>query len=195
MTDSIQQLLQAWATHDAVTRAIVIVCAAAVTYVLGVAWVVIVAGRRDRLRVADVARVVALALAAYVASTVLTGLVPDPRPYLVAHAQPLIPISRDNGFPSDHTLLAAALTVSLWWIDRRLAPVFAVCTVLVALGRLGVGAHHTLDVVGSIAIAVTLGALIGLVPLPTAWSRPFLPVLRTVARAIRRPIVRRDPLA
>jgi len=66
-----------------------------------------------------------------------------PRPYLVTHTRPLIPTSHDNGFPSDHTLLAAALTASLWWIDRRWLGAFALGTLLVLVGRLGVGAHHT----------------------------------------------------
>jgi undecaprenyl-diphosphatase len=116
----------------------------------------------------------ALVVVAYVASRILTGVIYDPRPYLVEHLRPLMALSRDNGFPSDHTLLAAALAASLWWIDRRLVLPFAVGAVLVMLGRLGVGAHHTLDVLGSVAIVTAAAVLAGALPLPVAWKAPLL---------------------
>ena len=46
--------------------------------------------------------------------------------------------------------LAAALTAGLWWLGRRFMVPFAAGTLLIMLGRLGVGAHHTLDVAGSV---------------------------------------------
>jgi membrane-associated phospholipid phosphatase len=46
------------------------------------------------------------------------------------------------------------------------------------IGRLGVGAHHTLDVLGSLAIAVVAALVAALLPLPAAWRRPLLPTLQ-----------------
>jgi membrane-associated phospholipid phosphatase len=71
-------------------------------------------------------------------------------------------------------LLVSALWASLWWIDRRWLGAFVVGVVLVGLGRLGVGAHHTLDVVGSLAIAAGAALVVALLPLPAAWQRPIL---------------------
>ncbi len=64
--------------------------------------------------------------------------------------------------------------ISLWWIARRYIPLFALGVILVALGRLGVGAHHTLDVVGSFVIVLVVALIIGLIPLPRAWRTHFL---------------------
>jgi undecaprenyl-diphosphatase len=118
---------------------------------------------------------------AYVVTKLLTHVIVDPRPYLVAHVCPLFPVAHDNGFPSDHTLLAAVLPVSLWWIDRHLMLPLALGTLLVMMGRLGIAAHHTIDVLGSMTIAVAAALVVGALPLPAAWQG---------ARLVRRP--RRD---
>jgi membrane-associated phospholipid phosphatase len=178
MHDVIQQGLQTLASQNGVARDAVIVCAVTLLYLLGVSWLLIVVWRHARLTVATMARIVALGLLAYLAAKVLTHVIVDPRPYLVAHVRPLIPVAHDNGFPSDHTLLAAVLTVSLWWIDRRLMLPLALGTLLVMMGRLGSGAHHTIDVLGSVAIAGAAAVVVGALPLPVAWQG---------ARLVRRP--------
>ncbi|HEX8035798.1 MAG TPA: phosphatase PAP2 family protein, partial [Ktedonobacterales bacterium] len=94
--------------------------------------------------------------------------------YVVAHQQPIVPIAHDNGFPSDHTLMAMVLTTSLWWLWRRFVPYFAVGTLLVMLGRLGIGAHHTFDVVGSVVIVLVVALVVGMLPLPRAWTTPII---------------------
>ncbi len=185
MQDSIQQGLQALAMRDVLTRDIAIVCAAAIVYALGAVWLLVLARRRARLTLTTVARLALLGLGAYLVSKALTGLVVDPRPYLVAHTRPPIPVARDNGFPSDHTLLAALFTAGLWWIDRRWLPAFAAGTLLVALGRLGIGAHHTLDVVGSALIVAVVAVAIDALPLPRTWNRPILAPLRSSRTPVR----------
>jgi membrane-associated phospholipid phosphatase len=160
--------------HNGFARAVFVLCAVALVYLLSLAWLVVVAWQRTRLTVATAARIVALGVLAYLVSKALTRVIVDPRPFVEAHTRALIPTSRDNGFPSDHVLLVATLGASLWWIDRRWLGAFAVGVVLVGLGRLVVGAHHTLDVVGSIAIATGAALMIGLLPLPALWQRPIL---------------------
>lgn len=173
MGDRIQQTLQSLAMQNSVTRAAAVLCAALGIYVMVTAWLFIVERRWTRLTVATVARMAGLAVVAYVVSKALTAVIVDPRPFLVAHARPLIPTARDNGFPSDHVLLAALLTASLWWIERRALAPFAAATLLVMVGRLGVGAHHTIDVLGSVLIVVVSAALIDRLPLPSAANRPL----------------------
>lgn len=170
MPDAIQQGVQTLAAQNALTRDIAIFCAAALVYLLSVAWVLVVVRCRTTLTVATVARLIILGLLAYVLSTALSHVIIDPRPYIVAHTRPLIPVARDNGFPSDHVLLAA----SLWWIERRLLLAFAVGTPLVLLGRLGIGAHHTLDVLGSVALVAVAALVTRALPLPATLHRPLL---------------------
>ncbi len=194
MHDVIQQGVQALATQNTVTREVAVLCATVVIVLLAAAWLVVALRHRRTLTLATTSHA-ALAVLALLLAKVSTHVISDPRPYLIDHVAPLTPLSRDNGFPSDHTLLAAVLAASLWWIDRRLIVAFAVGAVLVMLGRLGVGAHHTLDVLGSVAITLVAALIVRALPLPTRWSAPLLPALRLVSDAAVRPIVRRDPSA
>lgn len=185
LRDAIQQNIETLAVHNAIARPIIILCAVALVYLLVAGWLLVVARRQNRLSLAVAAHIVGLGILAYLASKVLSGIVVDPRPYLVTHTHPLIATARDNGFPSDHVLLVAWLTASLWWIDRRWMPAFAAGMVLVMIGRLGVGAHHTLDVLGSVVI-VTVAALVSrAIPLPARWSAPLFPAGRALDRAGR----------
>ncbi len=195
MHDTIQQAVEGLALHNTAARVVVILCAAVLVYLLGLAWVVVVGRHWRRMTLRTVVRVLALGVLVALGSKVLTHVIIDPRPYIVAHTHPLIPVSHDNGFPSDHTLLAAALTASLWWIDRRLLLAFAGGTVLVMLGRLGVGAHHTLDVLGAVGIAAVAAVVVRAVSLPATWERPLLPALRGASGERTRSIARRDPSA
>jgi len=193
--DVIQQGVQALATQNTVTREMAVLCASVVIVLLAAAWLVVALRHRRTLTLAATARIVALAVLALLLAKVSSHVINDPRPYLVDHVAPLTPLSRDNGFPSDHTLLAAVLAASLWWIDRRLIVAFAVGVVLVMLGRLGVGAHHTIDVLGSVAITLVAAFIVRALPVPAPWDRPLLPALRRASMAAVRPIVRRDPSA
>jgi membrane-associated phospholipid phosphatase len=186
MHDVIQQAVQALAYQNTLTREGAIACAVVLVYLLGLAWLLVVAWHRTTLTMATVARIVALSVLAYLVAKALAHVIVDPRPFIVAHTQPLISASRDNGFPSDHALLVATLTASLWWINRRWLGVFALGAVLVGLGRLGIGAHHTLDVVGSLAIATGAALVVGLLPLPAGWQRLILTGQRPADARARR---------
>lgn len=77
----------------------------------------------------------------------------DPRPFVVTHSAPLVSHMPDNGFPSDHTLLLAALaTLASYW-NWRLGLLLWIIALLVGAARVYVGLHHSIDIVGSIVIA------------------------------------------
>ncbi len=78
----------------------------------------------------------------------------DPRPFVVGHFTPLIQHAADNGFPSDHTLLVAALAmVGTYW-NKWLGVVLWVIVVLVGSARVYTGVHHAIDILASILIAI-----------------------------------------
>lgn len=106
----------------------------------------------------------------------------DPRPFVVEHVHPLIAHAPDNGFPSDHALLAAFLVVCVLFTRAWLAMLLvALLAVLVDWARVGAGIHHPVDVIGS-AVFVALGAVVALVVTPFLFDRitPHLP--RTLSR-------------
>jgi undecaprenyl-diphosphatase len=175
MTDVLQKAAQTLATENGATRDMAIGLAVYLLYLLCAAWLVTIGLSTARISVADALRVGLLLLLAFLAAQVLHAVVSDPRPYITAHTQPLTPVGHDNGFPSDHTLLAAALTASLWWIDRRALWAFTVGTLLIAIGRLGIGAHHTLDVAGSMGIVAVVAVGVAQLRLPAVWDRTLVP--------------------
>ena len=78
----------------------------------------------------------------------------NPRPFVVGGFEPLVPHDPDNGFPSDHTLLVAALAALLIPFYKKGALWLWLIAGVVGLSRVYVGVHHFVDVLGSIAIAL-----------------------------------------
>lgn len=90
----------------------------------------------------------------------------DPRPFVVGRFTPLIPHAPDNGFPSDHTLLASFLGYVLWRYSKWAGIVTLAAAICIGFARMYVGVHHLEDIVGSFVIAaVSTLVAIGLLQL------------------------------
>lgn len=101
----------------------------------------------------------------------------DPRPFAIGHFHPLVSHVADNGFPSDHALLAAFLVVCVLlvrvWVT---VPLVATLGVLVDWARVGAGIHHPIDVIGSaVFVALAAGIAVVITRFVLAWISPHLP--------------------
>ncbi len=76
----------------------------------------------------------------------------DPRPFVNGDIKPLFTASRDNGFPSDHTLLSAFLAFVALLYSKRLGWALLAVAILIGWARVFAGVHHAVDVVASILI-------------------------------------------
>src|SRR6185312_13600685 len=56
---------------------------------------------------------------AYILAKIAGHFYYDPRPFVVGNFTPLVAHAADNGFPSDHTLLAGALAASVMCFNKR----------------------------------------------------------------------------
>lgn len=83
----------------------------------------------------------------------------DPRPFVQGHFTPWISHATDNGFPSDHTLLAAFLAWISLTKSRKIGGILLVVALLIGLARMAAGVHHSWDILGSFVIAA-IGCLI-----------------------------------
>ncbi len=127
-----------------------------------------------------IATVIMLVLS-YVFAKIGAALYSDPRPFTVDHVKPLISHAADNGFPSDHALLAAAIVGAVLLLSPTWSIPFVILGILVDWARVGSGIHHVLDVIGSsvfVAIALLIGiALAGPIyraiapQLPAGWGQ------------------------
>lgn len=100
----------------------------------------------------------------------------------------LTPHAPDSSFPSDHAILACAVTMVLATRSRRLGAVLAFFTVLVLVSRVYVGAHYPADVLGGAvigglaALATVRAARLAVV---TAWIGAVFGVLARFRLAAR----------
>src|SRR5437588_12536207 len=99
---------------------------------LAAAVVLVLLYRTPRTRIVRWVVSVGVMLAiAYIAAQIGGALYQDPRPFAVDHFRPLIAHAADNGFPSDHGLLAAAILAAVGLARLLWALPFAVLTALV----------------------------------------------------------------
>ncbi len=78
----------------------------------------------------------------------------DPRPFMVSGVEPLIQHAADNGFPSDHMLLAASLAAVVTYFNKKIGIALWVVALLIGASRMAAGVHHAADMLGSIFIAL-----------------------------------------
>ena len=117
---------------------------------------------------AVVALVVTLALIQVAAS-----LHTDPRPFAVDPAlHPYFAHPADNGFPSDHTALAATVALLVMMYRRRVGLVLLVASLVAGAARVVAHVHHTQDIVAGAIVAALSVALAAVV---WRWVRPLLP--------------------
>ncbi len=110
--------------------------------------------------------------------SVLAGhLFYDPRPFVSEGLTPLISHAADNGFPSDHALLTGTLAAIATPFSFSVGALLWVLAILVGSARVLAHVHHTLDIVGSYAIAAV--SAVAMYPLLRKLRDPF-------ARAIGR---------
>lgn len=82
------------------------------------------------------------------------------RPFVISHVTPLFAHAADNGFPSDHALLASFLGFTLLGYSRNLGVALLINAVLIGAARVAAHVHHPLDILGSfvfsaVAVMVT----------------------------------------
>jgi membrane-associated phospholipid phosphatase len=79
----------------------------------------------------------------------------DPRPFVVDPSiRPLFAHPPDNGFPSDHTTLAATVAFLVMIYRRWLGAALLAASVLVGVARVAAHVHHGQDIVAGVLIAV-----------------------------------------
>ncbi|MDH6113389.1 membrane-associated phospholipid phosphatase [Kitasatospora sp. MAP12-15] len=127
-------------------------------------WVWWHARRTSSVVMAQVLAAPVLVVVAYAVNSVLKSLVDEVRPcrqIVGSVSLETCPQPTDWSFPSNHSVIAFAAAVALWFVSRRIGRIALVAAVLMAVSRVWIGVHYPHDVV--------VGALVGtLVALPLA---------------------------
>ena len=115
-------------------------------------------------------------LLSFLGAQIAAALYNDPRPFVVGHYRPLIAHAADNGFPSDHSLLAAAIVAVVAFARWLWTLPFVLLGGSIEAARVGAGLHHPIDVIGS-DVVVIIAALVAAVLAPSIARRlmPYVP--------------------
>jgi undecaprenyl-diphosphatase len=127
-------------------------------------------------------------LAALAINQPIAAAVNETRPCNTLPGIVVLHCNTDAGFPSDHAVMAGAVTAGLWLVHRRLGALAALAAVTMALARVYIGAHYPQDVLAGLA----LGAAVSLTGF--ALARPLLRwILTVLARTPLRVLVTATP--
>lgn len=112
---------------------------------------------KAKLRVQLIFAIIIAGMLALIISRVAARLYYHPRPFIANGTTPLVPHGNDNGFPSDHTLLAATLSAAVYYYYRRGAVLLFVIATLIGLGRVLAEVHWPVDILASLVIGAISG--------------------------------------
>jgi len=125
-----------------------------------------------------------LAVLVFLINQPIASAVSEERPYYkMPKALVLLAKSHDWSFPSDHATLAGAVTVTLFYVSKRLGYISLALALLMAFARVYAGVHYPLDVaVGLLdgALTATIVRLILIVPITSIVQRLRLSKLKTL---------------
>ena len=136
---------------------LIIFCAKYLIFVIVLAILLVWLKLSVKTRWQFAAAVVSAGIIAFALSKITGALYYHPRPFVTQNIEPLISHGSDNGFPSDHTLLAMTLSTVIYYYRPRLAAGLFGLTLLVGIGRVLAHVHSPVDILGGLV----LGALAG----------------------------------
>jgi len=127
--------------------------------------------RQDKVGLA-VQTIVALVMAV-VLIQLAAAIHADPRPFVVNPSiKPLFAHPGDNGFPSDHTTLAATVALLVMSYRRSLGAALLAASILMGATRVAAHVHHVQDIVAGVLIAALA---VGITAAAWRWARLRLP--------------------
>lgn len=110
----------------------------------------------------------------FVLTRIGSALYYDPRPFTHPGVIALLPHAADNGFPSDHTALAASVAVATFLMNKKLGSLLMILAVLVGLSRVAAHVHSPIDIIGSIIFA-GIGGLVAYYTTALIMKRIYKP--------------------
>jgi len=98
-------------------------------------------------------------------TTIIRFFYHHPRPFDVLAVKQLIPES-GYSFPSGHAALYFALSMGVYFYNKKLGTAFFVVSILMGVARIFVGVHWPADILGGALIGIVMALLVNLCARP-----------------------------
>lgn len=138
---------------------VIIFCAKYLVFIVGLVavgyWLTL--PKKQKLTVA-IFGVITLAVA-FILAKIGGAVFYDARPFVLDHVTALFKYTADNGFPSDHTLLAASIGLAIFMASKKWGAGLLAAAVIIGTSRVLAHVHHPIDIVGSL-IFVAIGGML-----------------------------------
>jgi undecaprenyl-diphosphatase len=121
---------------------------------------------------------------AYVANFVIHHIWDRPRPYETHVFRHPWSVSTDASFPSDHASIALAIAFAVLAFDAVAGGILLAAAVLIAVGRVLIGAHYPGDVLASLAVALIVAFVV------VRHLRPFVSWVVSLVERVTDPLLR-----
>jgi len=121
---------------------------------------------------------------AYVANWVVHHIWDRPRPYETHTIRHPWASATDASFPSDHASVALAIAFTVVAFDAVAGGILLGAAVLIAVGRVLIGAHYPGDVLASLAVALVVAAVV------VRLARPFVSLAVGLVERVSDPLLR-----
>jgi undecaprenyl-diphosphatase len=125
----------------------------------------------------------AAAAVAFVVNFVIHSAWDRPRPYETHHISHPWSSSTDASFPSDHASVSLAIAFAVLAVDLTAGALLLVAAVLIAIGRIFIGAHYPGDVLASLGVAILAYVVVRL-------ARPVVDAVVRLVERVSDPLLR-----
>ncbi len=153
--------------------------------VIGVAafglWLLARPGGSSRWKLASASALAAAGLGLLV-NRLIASFWDRPRPYETHPGVYTLSHSHDASFPSDHSSAAFGIAFAVLLFDGFAGALFLVLAVLIAVGRVIIGAHYPGDVLAGLGVGLTCAVVV------VYAARPLIAFLVRIVQRITDPI-------
>lgn len=135
----------------------IIFCAKYLIFFIPLILAVIFFQLKGRLRWQFATAVVLAAVLGIILSKLAGAFYFHHRPFVVQNILPLVAHSDDNGFPSDHTLIATSLALVIYFYRRRLGIAALILALVVGIARVMAHVHWPIDILSGLVFGAIAG--------------------------------------
>lgn len=120
----------------------------------------------------------------------IVNSVREARPYTaLPHVAVLVSRSSDYSFPSDHAVMAGAVTAGVFLVSRRLGLLSLLAALLMAFTRVYVGAHYP----GDVLVGLVLGGAVTLIGYAVVHAALMTRLVQALQQTRLRPLLTSAP--